>query len=319
MGRYLLAAAPLAAAALLSFAAHADSTLKVMSFNVYGGGANDGKPVDETVAVIKAAGADIIGMQETRLESDPCDADYCPATGESVAKAIAEKLGFYYYDQTKDNLALWANAILSRYPIGPATANDLGVKIEVDGRTVYAFNVHLDDSPYQPYQLLNIEYGAAPFIKTEAEAVKFAEETRGPALKLLFEDMKAAEGADAAFVFGDFNEPSHWDWTEAAVAAGHQPIVVHWPSTLSIEKLGFVDAYRAVHPDPVAKPAYTWTPTSEPTDPEDHHDRIDFVLARAKDLKVEDASIVGEKPEAAEIVVTPWPSDHRAVVAKVRF
>ncbi|MEZ5832341.1 MAG: endonuclease/exonuclease/phosphatase family protein [Dongiaceae bacterium] len=313
----LLAAA--AAGAVLSFNAWADTTLSVMTFNIYGGGANDGKPVDETVAAIKAAGADIIGVQETRLESDPCEADYCPATGESVAKAIADQLGFYYYDQTKENEALWANAIISRYPIGPATANDLGVKIDVQGRTVYAFNIHLDDSPYQPYQLLNIEYGDAPFIKTEAEAVKFAEDTRGPALKLLFEDMKAADNADAAFVFGDFNEPSHWDWTEAAVKAGHQPIAVQWPSSLSIEKHGFVDAYRAVHADPVAKPAYTWTPTSEPTDPEDHHDRIDFVLARAKDLKVEDASIVGEKPEAAEIVVTPWPSDHRAVVAKVRF
>jgi endonuclease/exonuclease/phosphatase family metal-dependent hydrolase len=304
---------------LLAQGAAAETTLSVMSFNVYGGGANDGKPVDETVAAIKAAGADIVGMQETRLESDPCEADYCPPAGESVAKAIAEKLGFYYYDQTKENAALWANAILSRYPIGPATANDTGVKIDVDGRTVYAFNIHLDDSPYQPYQLLDIEYGAAPFIKTEAEAVKFADETRGPALKLLFADMKAAEGADAAFVFGDFNEPSHWDWTAATVAAGHNPIPVAWPSSLAIEKLGFVDAYRAVHPDPVAKPAYTWTPTSEPTDPEDHHDRIDFVLAKAKDLKVEDAAIVGEKKETAEIVVTPWPSDHRAVVAKVKF
>lgn len=320
MSLRLYASASFAAALMwISSAALADTTISVMTFNVYGGGANDGKPVDETVAAIKAAGADIIGIQETRLESDPCDADNCPPTGESVAKAIADKLGFYYYDQTKPNEALWANAILSRYPIGPATANDLGVKIDVDGRTVYAFNIHLDDSPYQPYQLLNIEYGAAPFIKTEAEAVKFAQDTRGPALKLLFEDMKAAEGADAAFVFGDFNEPSHWDWTEKAVAAAHQPVVVHWPSSLSIEKLGFVDAYRVAHPDEVAKPAYTWTPTSEPSDPEDHHDRIDFVLARAKDLKVEDASIVGEKPEAAEIVVTPWPSDHRAVVAKVRF
>lgn len=319
MSLRLYASASFAALMWISSAALADTTISVMTFNVYGGGANDGKPVDETVAAIKAAGADIIGIQETRLESDPCDADNCPPTGESVAKAIADKLGFYYYDQTKPNEALWANAILSRYPIGPATANDLGVKIDVDGRTVYAFNIHLDDSPYQPYQLLNIEYGAAPFIKTEAEAVKFAQDTRGPALKLLFEDMKAAEGADAAFVFGDFNEPSHWDWTEKAVAAAHQPVVVHWPSSLSIEKLGFVDAYRVAHPDEVAKPAYTWTPTSEPSDPEDHHDRIDFVLARAKDLKVEDASIVGEKPEAAEIVVTPWPSDHRAVVAKVRF
>lgn len=315
-GLTLLATAMICGAAL---PASADTELSVMTFNIWGGGANEGKSVDETVAVIKAAGADIIGMQETRLESDPCEADSCPPAGESVAKAIAEKLGFYYYDQSKTNEALWANAILSRYPIGAATANDLGVEINVDGRKVYAFNIHLDDSPYQPYQLLNIEYGAAPFIKTEAEAVKFAEDTRGPALKLLFEDMKAAEGADAAFVFGDFNEPSHWDWTPATVAAGHNPIPVAWPSSLSIEKLGFVDAYRAVHPDAVAKPAYTWTPTSEPTDPEDHHDRIDFVLARAKDLKVEDASIVGEKPETAEIVVTPWPSDHRSVVAKVRF
>ena len=319
MRNRLLAAASCAALVLLSGSAFADTTLSIMSFNVYGGGANDGKPVDETVAVIKAVGADIIGMQETRLESDPCDADYCPATGESVAKAIAEKLGFHYYDQTKTNEALWANAIISRYPIGPATANDLGVRIDVDGRVVYAFNIHLDDSPYQPYQLLNIEYGAAPFIKTEAEAIKFAEETRGPALKLLAEDLKAADGADAAFVFGDFNEPSHLDWTKEAVAAGHQPIAVKWPSTFALEKLGFVDPYRMVHPDVVAKPAYTWTPTSEPTDPEDHHDRIDFALVRAKTLTVEDASIVGEKPEAAEIVVTPWPSDHRATMAKIKF
>src|SRR5215510_16374602 len=114
MKNRLLAAASIAAMTW-SWSALSDTTLSVMTFNVYGGGANDGKPVDETVAAIKAAGADIIGMQETRLESDPCEADYCPATGESVAKAIAEKLGFHYYDQTKDNAALGANAIISLF------------------------------------------------------------------------------------------------------------------------------------------------------------------------------------------------------------
>ncbi len=60
------------------------------------------------------------------------------------------------------NEALWANAILSRYPIGPATPNDLGVTITVEGRQLAVFNIHLDDAPYQPYQLLNIEYGRFP-------------------------------------------------------------------------------------------------------------------------------------------------------------
>jgi endonuclease/exonuclease/phosphatase family metal-dependent hydrolase len=308
--------------AALSFAARpgsAETTLTVMSFNVWGGGGNEGKPVDETVAAIRAAGADIVGIQETRLEIDPCTADACPPAGESVAKAIAEALGFHYYDQTKTNEALWANAIVSRYPIGAATPNDLGVAIDVDGRTVYAFNIHLDDSPYQPYQLLGIEYGAWPFITTEADAVRFAEETRGPALKLLMYDLKNAEGAAAAFIFGDFNEPSHRDWTQNAVAAGRHPIAVAYPTTLAIEARGFVDAFRAAHPDEVAKPGITWTPTTEPADPEDHHDRIDFVFARGENLVVEKAGIVGEKAPEADIVATPWPSDHRAVAATVRF
>jgi endonuclease/exonuclease/phosphatase family metal-dependent hydrolase len=315
MRRSLLAALLVAAGATAAQA----TDLTVMSFNVWGGGANEQKPVDETVAVIKAVNPDIIGIQETRLESDPCTADVCPAVGDSVAPKLAAALGYHYYDQTKQNDALWANAILSRYPIGKATPNDTGVEIMVDGRKVQVFNIHLDDSPYQPYQLLGIEYGDAPFLKTADEAVKAAEATRGAALKLLFDDMAAAGEADAAFVFGDFNEPSHRDWTESAVKAGLQPLVVPFPTVKAIEDKGFVDTFRAIYPDAGAKPGMTWTPTSEPTAKDDHHDRIDFALARAKDLQVISAGIVGEKAPEADIVVTPWPSDHRATMAKVKF
>ena len=315
MRRSLLAALLVAAGATAAQA----TDLTVMSFNVWGGGANEQKPVDETVAVIKAVNPDIIGIQETRLESDPCTADVCPAAGDSVAPKLAAALGYHYYDQTKQNDALWANAILSRYPIGKATPNDTGVEIMVDGRKVQVFNIHLDDSPYQPYQLLGIEYGDAPFLKTADEAVKAAEATRGAALKLLFDDMAAAGEADAAFVFGDFNEPSHRDWTESAVKGGLQPLVVPFPTVKAIEDKGFVDTFRAIYPDAGAKPGMTWTPTSEPTAKDDHHDRIDFALARAKDLQVISAGIVGEKAPEADIVVTPWPSDHRATMAKVKF
>ena len=315
----VITAAGLGLALALSASAGAGATeLTVMSYNIWGGGANEGKPVDETVAAIRAAGADIVGLQETRLEADPCTAEACPPAGPSVAAAIAAALGFFHHDQVATNDALWANAVISRYPILGATPNDLGVTIDVDGRKVALLNLHLDDSPYQPYQLLGIEYGPFPFLKTADEAVAAAEATRGPALRLLEGDLAGLE-AEAYFVTGDFNEPSHRDWTDRAVAAGHQPLAVPFPTTRAIEALGFVDAFRAVFPDEAAKPAFTWTPTSAPDDPEDHHDRIDFVFARAPGLEVLSAAIVGEAAPAADIVVTPWPSDHRAVVTTVRF
>ncbi len=298
----------------------AETTLRVMSYNVWGAGGNEGKGIDETVAVIRAADADIVGLQETRLEPDPCTATDCAAVGTSVAPALAQALGWYVYDQPPVNAGHWANAVISRYPIvGKATANEFGVQIDVDGRTVWLFNLHHDDEPYQPYQLLGIEYGPAPFITTEAEAVRYANETRGPMMDLLAQDLKAADGADAVFVTGDFNEPGHLDWTAEAVAAVTHPIVVEWPTTKRLADLGFTDAYRAVYPDPVAKPAFTWTPSYEETAADDHPDRIDFVFAKGPNLKVLKAAIVGEDGPRSDIKVVPWPSDHRAVVAEVTF
>ena len=61
------------------------------------------------------------------------------------------RLGYHYYDQTGENAALSANAVVSRYPIGAASAHDLGVPIDVEGRTVWLWNIHHDDEPCQPY------------------------------------------------------------------------------------------------------------------------------------------------------------------------
>jgi endonuclease/exonuclease/phosphatase family metal-dependent hydrolase len=297
----------------------ADTVLTVMTFNTWGGGANEGKSVDDTAAVIRAAGADIVGVQETRQESPDCGEEDCPPASESVAAKLAQALGFHYYDQAKTNDALWANAILSRYPIGAATPNDLGVAIDVEGRRVFAFNIHFTDFPYQPYQVMGIPYGDAPFLKTGAEAAQAARAARGPGVALLVDDLEAAAGADAAFIFGDFNEPSNRDWTVRTAAAGRHPFAVDFPTARAVEGRGFVDAFRVAHPDEVAKPGYTWEAIARPADVQVHHDRIDYVFARGAKLAVEQARIFGEKAPEADVVVTPWPSDHRAVVATVRF
>ncbi len=65
-------------------------------------------------------------------------------------------------------------------------------------------------------------------------------------------------------------------------------------------------------------PGYTWTPLSQIDDPKDHHDRIDFVYWKGEGVDVLASRIVGEHTSNADLVVAPYPSDHRAVVATFR-
>jgi exodeoxyribonuclease III len=120
-------------------------------------------------------------------------------------------------------------------------------------------------------------------------------------------------------VTGDFNEPSSLDWTTEVAAARKCPVAVHWPTTALLHEAGFVDAYRQVHADPLATPGHTWTPTTAADDPKDRHDRIDFVLVRGPKVDVREAELVGEKTEYADVVVAPYPSDHRGVVAELEL
>jgi exodeoxyribonuclease-3 len=290
--------------------------LTVMTFNAWGAGSNAGKSIDETVAVIRAVDPDIIGLLEVRRESIPCTS-ICPPFGPSTAPEIATTLGYFLYEQQQANDALWAGAILSRYPITRSTENDLGVVIDVDGRPVAMFSIHLTDYPYQPYQLLGIPYDDDPFLHSEADAIEAANTARGSGLELLMSDLESVADVDVVFVSGDFNEPSHRDWTERAAQMGRHPLRVRFPTALRIEDAGFVDTYRTMFPDEIEKPGFTWTPTTAADDKDDHHDRIDYIMMRAAGGQVESAAVAGEKTPDADIVVSPWPSDHRAVVVSV--
>ncbi|MCJ7592104.1 MAG: endonuclease/exonuclease/phosphatase family protein [Woeseiaceae bacterium] len=291
--------------------------LTVMTFNAWGAGANQGKSIDATLAVIRTINPDLIGLQEVRREAVPCTS-ICPPDGPSVAGGIAEALGYYVYEQQQENEALWANAILSKYPVTRSTENDLGVVLAVGDREIALLNIHLTDYPYQPYQALGIPYDDAPLLHSEDELIAAANDARGHALDLLMADLESVKNVDAVFVTGDFNEPSHRDWTQRAAEIGRHPLKVKYPSALRVEEAGFIDTYRTFFADEIAAPGLTWTPTTSADDKDDHHDRIDYVFARAAGVKVESAAVVGEESPDSDIAVSsPWPSDHRAVVATV--
>jgi exodeoxyribonuclease-3 len=272
-------------------------TIRIMTYNVCRGGTYQGQPLSQSAKMIKMAKADIVGLQEI---------------GENVPK-LAELLGWNH-----------SGPFLTRYEIieeikGISRRPSDGIKVRLtSGQEAYVFNNHLPHPPYQPYQLLGLTagYRVYPKIDTEAEAIAGAKKTRGRFITRLFKQIRTLPDQEApVFVVGDFNEPSHLDWTEAAAKSGRHPMKVEFPTSLMMAQAGYIDAYRTVHPDEMAKPGFTWTPLKKADDPTIHHDRIDYVYF--KGIKVIDAKVIGESKENADIVVSPYPSDHRAVVATI--
>jgi exodeoxyribonuclease III len=264
--------------------------VRVMTYNIYVGGTRLGQPLEQTVAVIQAAGADIVGLQEQSHHADD----------------IAAALGFDH--RVHGN----SPAILSRWPIVSASPQGIVVELPND-RRAHVYNVHFAPYPYQPYDLRDEKLNSA------AEAVAAARETRGSAVRALLNEARPALDRDAiVFITGDFNEPSHLDWTPAAAAAGMNfGYAVRWPTSTALADAGVTDAFRAVYPDPVKRPAPTWTPLADAADNE-VHDRIDLIYFAGRGVEAVDARVIGEDGADADIVVTPYPSDHRAVVATFR-
>jgi len=270
---------------------NADSEqLKVLTFNIRLDG-EMGLP--GIIDLIRKSKADVVGLQESEKNSE----------------TIAKELGFNYTHHGD-------TTILTRLKIDSETPNGSGVIAQTDnGAKIAFYDEHLFYKPYQPYQLLGIPYEDGAPIKTEAEAISEASKSRGADVSDALKDIQTVKDASLpAIVVGDFNEPSHLDWTAAAAKDGRIPTKVEWPSTKSFADAGFKDSYREIHPDVLANPGYTWTPTTKADDPKDHHDRIDFILYRGDGIKASTSQIIGEDAQNADIVYTPFPSDHRAVL-----
>jgi endonuclease/exonuclease/phosphatase family metal-dependent hydrolase len=268
------------------------SSLRVMTYNVLTGGATYG-PLSRTVGVIQTAQADVIGIQEV---------------GGSAA-SIASSLGFYYHGFNSDI------AIISRYPIAEVLAQ--GVRLQLSPtQDAYVFDVRLAPYPYQPYDIRD------GLITTEAQAIAGANAARGASISALLNQMSPALNSDSpVFLTGDFNEPSHLDWTQAAADAGlHFGKKVDWPTSHAVANAGLSDSFRQLRPDVINDRGNTWTPGSPaPTlDANEVHDRIDFVYYSGPNVTPISAKTLGYNASdgSTDIAIQPYPSDHRAVVTQ---
>ena len=269
----------------------------LMSFNILYGGTHLGQSLEQTAAVIRLAQADIVVACEQWGNAEP----------------LADLLGFTCHIVVAP--PYWKSvAVLSRYPITETFAN--GVRLEMDlQQSVCVFGVHLTSTPYQPYRVRDKAYTKKEEILDEAR------ETREQELVVVLSEIRPLiEAGERVLLCGDFNEPSHLDWTLASAREGHHfGLEMPWPCSKRVTESGMEDAYRVVFPDVCRHPGYTWTSVpglgvggSERAEDE-VHDRIDFIYYAGLGLEPRAALIVGENSRNADLVVSPFPSDHRAV------
>ncbi|MFW5761982.1 MAG: endonuclease/exonuclease/phosphatase family protein [Cyclobacteriaceae bacterium] len=133
---------------------------------------------------------------------------------------------------------------------------------------------------------------------------------------------------------GDFNEPSHLDWTERYARKGKDRWVknptltplrfsIEWQGSKAIENIGLSDAYRTVNTDEVSQPGITWTPPYQNGAPgrQDYDNqvlvRIDRIYFNNSGLNCIAAyTVTGSKGNGEIKLDCDWPSDHWAVLAE---
>jgi peptidoglycan hydrolase-like protein with peptidoglycan-binding domain len=201
--------------------------------------------------------------------------------------------------------------VFTRYKIlGPAGSS--GAKIQLPtGGVAYIFVVHLGSAPYQPYDIRDGNLTCNTVAVEQAARAARLSQTQAA-----LNDAKPylASGAPV-FLVGDFNEPSHLDWTATAAVSGLHRCAVSWPTSKAMVDAGFVDTYRAARPNEVASPGITWT-----TQPAANEvlDRIDFVYADPASKVITSYTVGDGVHIPADLISAPYGgywSDHAGVMS----
>ena len=230
---------------------------------------------------------DVYGAERASL---PAYAEVIRASGADVVglqnasgrtRQLAEQLGWRHWDA--------AHHVISRFPLLRVTGS-LYVLVEpVPGRYVAHANIYLSGDLYGPAQVIA---GASPGRVAEIER-----RVRVPGIAPVLGELSvlAAQGVPI-LITGGFNAPC---------GSG-------WPVADAIAAAGFVDAAAA-------QDAPTWPVAGFPLDRDEGADRIDSVITGGP-VDVCSTTLVGEPGgPGVQLAHDPWPSDHRAVLARLRM
>jgi endonuclease/exonuclease/phosphatase family metal-dependent hydrolase len=280
--------------------------LKIMTWNLWYGGTKVNKYREKQIRFLTGAGVDVVGLQEA---------------GGDHAKRLGEALGWNWHQDGGDNSV----GIISRLPIIKRHNNigrGSGVQLALKGDASKPFNfwsAHLTAYPYGPYSFCLEKKSAAGVTADENVA------GRPSQIKNIIDGTKSQRDSGIPFaIVGDFNAPSHLDWTSAN-KANHCDQSFDWPTSRIPVDAGLIDSFRKAHPDPKSVSGYTWSPIY-PKNIDDWEgqpepqDRIDFIYGTDKlEVTGSEVRVAGTPSVYPNYVDNEWTSDHRCVVTTYKM
>ncbi len=339
MKKHLLTALLLLLAVFCFSSCQKTETFKVLQFNIWQEGAVVKGGFDAVADEIVRSDADFVTLSEVRNYHNT---RFC----DRIVEALKERGQTYYSFYTEDS------GLLSRYPISDSSTV---YPLNDDRGSIYRLVAKKGDQEFAVYTA-HLDYRNCAYYDVrgyDGNDWKKIEPVTSLDSILLLNRASVRDDAMARFVSvaekdkaagrivilgGDFNEPSHLDWTEATKdMRDHYGLAIPWDVSVMLEKAGYKDSYREKYPDPVTHPGFTcpgdcpdialeklvWSPEA------DDRDRIDFIMyAPFEGLSLTDVMIVGPKGDilrgervtenTADPIIEPqgiWPTDHKAVLA----
>lgn len=283
-----------------------------------------------------------------------CFVEVTNQSGDWTTKLVNElaAMGHYYF---RGYVSGSDASIISKYPItktGPLLQSTISIfEVDIHGQSIVVGAAHLDYTYYACYLPRGYQCGGSPpyngwnqIGSPDPQPVTdlsiIAQQNLGSRRDEqigAFLDYAATETRPMVLM-GDFNEPSHQDWTaNQAELFDHNGVVFEWTTTKSLTDNDFTDAYRQVYPDEVQNPGITWPSfatgkgNTSWTPKSDDRDRIDYIFYRGEGVEATDAAVVGPQAAYAKSVLTtenngadkfladtlPWASDHKGVYASL--
>ncbi|MDE6222576.1 MAG: endonuclease/exonuclease/phosphatase family protein [Muribaculaceae bacterium] len=329
--------------AMAAMSANAED-VTVLQWNIWQQGTmvpGGGKAIVDEIARLKP---DFVTLSEVRNYQG---VDYTAALVDSLRQRGLTYYSFPSYDT--GILSAWApvDTLTTIFPC----VNDHGSVYRLVARkgdhefAIYTAHLdYLDDAYYNVRGYDGSTWKECPIPTSVDEVLERNVKSRRDDATALF---IAAADADrragrTVILGGDFNEPSHRDWTEAtANMFDHHGLVIPWTVPLMLENAGMVDTYRTLYPNPVTHPGFTY-PSDNPALPPrkitwapkaDERDRIDYIwVSPETGADIVSAEVFGPRTSivrcerVAETGFDPfieplgvWPTDHKGLLVKLRL